>query len=136
MAIFCYVYYNNYVSPATTSVSAVMSAALKLPPLQQVRLSCEGWAQYLAAGGLAVMSATLKLPPLQQVRLESRVWLQGWLPVDLPATGAAGVSAVQLCPADLFHSRTRPPGNLHLNLSTAGAAGAPVKRTCCIVQMH
>lgn len=36
MAIFCYVYYNNYVSPATTGVSAVMSAALKLPPLQQV----------------------------------------------------------------------------------------------------
>jgi phosphatidate cytidylyltransferase len=38
MAIFCYVYYNNYVSPATTSVSAVMSAALKLPPLQQLEL--------------------------------------------------------------------------------------------------
>lgn len=36
MAIFCYVYFNNYVSAATTSVSAIMSAALKLPPLQQV----------------------------------------------------------------------------------------------------
>lgn len=59
MAIFCYVYYNNYVSPATTSVSAVMSAALKLPPLQQVggrRAACgRRW--------VPLQPATWRLPP-------------------------------------------------------------------------
>lgn len=51
MAIFCYVYYSNYVSPATTGVSAVMSAALKLPPLQQVRRGAGAGAG--AVGGAA-----------------------------------------------------------------------------------
>lgn len=57
MAVFCYVYYNNYVSPATTSVSAVMSAALKLPPLQQVG------GRLAACGRRCPQPATWRLPP-------------------------------------------------------------------------
>lgn len=36
MAVFSYIYYNNYVAKSAHSVAAVMSAALKLTAPQQV----------------------------------------------------------------------------------------------------
>lgn len=38
MAVFAYIYYNNYVAPSSASVGTVMSAALKLTPLQQLEV--------------------------------------------------------------------------------------------------
>jgi uncharacterized membrane protein len=51
MAVFAYIYFNNYVARSSATVAAVMSAALKLTPLQQVGHLGEGGG--VAGGGVA-----------------------------------------------------------------------------------